>query len=197
MVEYLNHLIEAYGYYALFVGTFLEGETILVLAGMAASLEHLKLPWVWAVAFAGSLLGDQTFFFIGRFKGKSFLAKRPTWQPQIGKVHRILERHHVLLLLGFRFLYGLRTVIPFVVGSSAVKTSRFIILNVIGAIIWAIVVGTGGYLFGAALLAIHKDVGHAVLIALGVIGILIWLVRHLRQRRAAIRKSARENGRGI
>lgn len=54
----LAGLIAAHGYWALALGAFLEGETILVLAGVAAHRGYLDLRLVILVAFAGSLLGD-------------------------------------------------------------------------------------------------------------------------------------------
>jgi membrane protein DedA with SNARE-associated domain len=57
-------VIGSYGYIALFLGTFVEGETILLMAGFAAHLGYLYLPWVILVAFLGSLSGDQVFFLL-------------------------------------------------------------------------------------------------------------------------------------
>ena len=198
MVEQLSDFIKDYGYFALFVGTFLEGETILVLGGLAAAAGDLDLWLVIVVAFCGSLAGDQTVFFIGRFLGARILgrltAHRPWRQARVDKVHRLLERHHVLLLLGFRFLYGLRNIIPLVIGSSEVKTSRFIFLNVIGAAVWAVTVACGGFLFGHALeLFIGKARG-IVLLSVAGIAVLIWIVRHLYLRRAARRAKQAEGG---
>lgn len=68
-------LIKEFGYLAVFVGTFLEGETILVVAGFAAYETYLELPLVILFAFLGSLFGDQLYFFIGRYKGQSLLKK--------------------------------------------------------------------------------------------------------------------------
>jgi len=191
MLEQLSGFIKDYGYFALFVGTFLEGETILVLGGLAAAAGDLDLRWVIVVAFCGSLAGDQTVFFIGRFLGTRILgrltAHRPWRQARVDKVHRLLERHHVLLLLGFRFLYGLRNIIPLVVGSSEVKTSRFIFLSVIGAAIWAVTVATGGFLFGHALELFVGKARGIVLIGVAAIAVIIWIVRHLYLRRAARR----------
>ena len=62
----LQSLIDTYGYLAILVGTFFEGETILVLGGFAAYRGYLHLPWVIIAAFVGSLCGDQLFFFLGR-----------------------------------------------------------------------------------------------------------------------------------
>ena len=50
---------------AVILGTFLEGETILVLAGLAAHQGYLSLSGIILAAFAGSLCGDQLFFFWG------------------------------------------------------------------------------------------------------------------------------------
>ena len=49
----LQSLIENYGYLAILIGTFLEGETIVILAGFAAQLGYLELPWVIVTAIAG------------------------------------------------------------------------------------------------------------------------------------------------
>lgn len=72
-----HQLIIDYGYLALFIGTFLEGETILVIAGFLAHSGYLELHWVILSAFLGTFAGDQTFFYLGRFKGIAFLEKRP------------------------------------------------------------------------------------------------------------------------
>jgi membrane protein DedA with SNARE-associated domain len=57
----LLSIIENYEYAAILIGTFLEGETILVLAGLAAHQGYLVLTWVILAAFLGSLGGDQLF----------------------------------------------------------------------------------------------------------------------------------------
>ena len=65
----LESLIANYGYAAVLIGTFVEGETILVIAGFAAHRGYLSLPWVILLAFAGSLAGDQLWFYVGRRSG--------------------------------------------------------------------------------------------------------------------------------
>lgn len=144
----LLQLVSDYGYYALFVGTFLEGETILVIAGFLASTGHLELFWVVVSAFLGTFAGDQTFFYLGRLKGIAFLEKRPLWHSKTDKVFDLLRRHQMKVVLGFRFLYGVRNVTPFVIGASRMHPGKFFVLNFLGALVWAIVVGYLGYTFG-------------------------------------------------
>jgi membrane protein DedA with SNARE-associated domain len=181
----LESLIRTYGYLAVLVGTFLEGETVLVLAGFAARLGYMKLPGVILAAFVGSLSGDQLFFYIGRRHGQAFLEKRPHWQARARRVHKLLEKHGTPFMIGFRFLYGLRTVSPFVIGTSSVPAGFFLLLNSIGAIIWAAAVGTGGYLFGHALQAIIGDLKRyeqGALAAIVIIGLSVWIIHLCRHR---------------
>jgi membrane protein DedA with SNARE-associated domain len=181
----LETLIETYGYVTILVGTFLEGETILVLGGFAAHRGYLALWGVVAAAFAGSLCGDQLFFFLGRRHSHWLLERRPNWKNRVERVHRLLDRYQTPMILSFRFLYGLRTVSPFVIGMSPVSTAKFIVLNAVGALVWAVAIGTGGYMFGHALEIIIGDIQRFETIVFALVaagGTLIWAL-HLHRRR--------------
>lgn len=178
----LQQLVSEYGYLALFIGTYLEGETILVIAGFLAFSGHLELPWVMFWAFLGTFAGDQTFFYLGRWKGIAFLEKRPLWHSKTDRVFELLHKHQIPVILGFRFLYGVRNVTPFVIGASRIHPLKFFGLNFLGAAIWAITVGYLGYKFGDMAEAIIDNFKQyemyilAVLIAGGLF--LFWRANH-------------------
>lgn len=156
----LETFFETYGYPALLIGTFFEGETFLVLAGFAASLGYLDIPWVILVAFAGTLSGDQVFFYLGRRHSamvQSFLTYYPAWQNRVERAQRLIEGHQAALAFIFHFLYGLRIAFLLVVGLSRIPAGRFFVLNFLSALVWAVIVGMGGYLFGSALALIIGD----------------------------------------
>ena len=183
----LEELVSTYGYAAIGIGTFLEGETILIVGGFAAHRGFLELPWVIFCAFFGTLFGDQLYFYIGRSQGKAFLEKRPAWKSKSEKVFLLLDQHQTWLILGFRFLYGLRTITPFIIGASRVSPLRFLVLNIIGALVWAIVIGVSGYLFGHTLELIVDDIKQYelwVFTAIAGLGVLIWFI-HWRKKAAA------------
>jgi len=182
----LEQLVNDWGYLALFVGTFLEGETIMVLSGLAARRGFLDLPWVMLVGGLGSLLGDQFFFFLGRRHRDRQMVRFPTLRDKMIRAARLLDRHRVPVMLGFRFLYGLRAVLPFVIGTGPVRAPVFLALNLLGAAIWAIVVAWGGYALGAALEAFLGKLKHYELAAFGGLaglGLVVWLVSYWRARR--------------
>jgi membrane protein DedA with SNARE-associated domain len=182
----LQSIIENYGYAAILIGTFLEGETILVLAGLAAHQGYLVLTWVILAAFLGSLGGDQLFFYLGRRHSQAILSRRPGWKQKAVKVNRMMNRLQTPLILCFRFLYGLRTVTPFAIGMSTVSAKKFILLNAAGALVWAAAVASGGYLFGHVLeVIIGKAKSYEIYImgSVAMVGVLIWIFHFYRRRR--------------
>lgn len=184
----LQSIIENYGYAAILIGTFLEGETILVLAGLAAHQGYLALSWVILAAFVGSLCGDQLFFYLGRRHSQAVLSRRPAWKQKAEKVHKMMNRFETTMILSFRFFYGLRTVTPFIIGTSTVSVKKFVVLNAAGALIWAAAVGSGGYLFGHALnVFIGKLKSYEIYImgSVAIVGLLIWVFHFYRRRRRA------------
>lgn len=178
--------VEHYGYAVLVAGTFLEGETILVLGGLVAKLGYLHLPGVIAAGFAGTLFGDQLYFHLGRRHGPALLARRPRWQMQADRVFTLVERHPDLVILAFRFLYGLRTVTPFVLGMSRVPAWRYTVLNAAGGLVWASAVAGAGYLVGHAaevFLGELRRYEGAVVGAVAAAGAAVWVFHLLRARR--------------
>lgn len=194
----IQHLVERYGYIGLFIGTFLEGETILVLAGVMAQRGFLTLPGVVIAAFLGSFSGDQLFFWIGKTHGQKFLERRPHWQRRVQRVKHWMGRAQTPFALGFRFLYGLRTVSPFALGMFQMSGWRFLILNFLGAAIWATAFGGGGYLFGHALdpmLENFHQYSAYVFLAAGLAAAAVLLIQlHRRRKEAEEADKAEESG---
>ncbi len=182
----LQSLIENYGYWALLIGTFMEGETILVLAGLAAHQGYLELKWVFPVAFIGTFISDQLFFQLGHRKGRQFVMSRPKWKRRAERIQPLLDKYQTFVVLGFRYFYGLRNIVPVLIGSTGFSPRRFFVLNFLGAWLWAVTVGYGGYLFGEAIEAVIKDVRKYelwIIAAVAFIGIVIWLYHILRSRK--------------
>jgi membrane protein DedA with SNARE-associated domain len=178
----LQSLIENYGYLTVFIGAFLEGETILVMAGFAAYRGYLDLEKVILIALFAGFLGDQLYFFLGRRHGRDILARFPTLKPRVERVDTLLRRYHLLLIPGIRFMYGLRIVGPIAFGMGRVEAVRFLFLNFIGATLWAPLIAGAGYLFGGALESLLHDIHRYEKLILGAFicfGLGAWAVRRL------------------
>jgi membrane protein DedA with SNARE-associated domain len=178
----LDALIAAHGYWVVLAGTFLEGETVLLLGGIAAHRGLLRLGGVIMAAIAGSMAGDQFFFWLGRWLGETWIERRPHWRERSRRALALALRGGWWFLIGFRFLYGLRSVTPLALGAAGFPVGRFVVGNVIGAVVWGVTVGVAGYLLGhaaeAVLGTIRRDTLWLLLVFLvGAVG--YWLVRWL------------------
>lgn len=175
----LSELIESYGYWAVLGGTLLESESVLLLAGYAAYRGLLGLHIVIAAAIVGSFLGDQLWFYLGRTRGEKLLKKFPSYAASAKRAQKLLDRHHTSVILGLRFLFGLRIVLPFAIGmSKRISTLRFQVLNLLGAVIWAASGTLAGFLFGRAIETVLDDFhryDQYIYLFLATAGIAYWL----------------------
>jgi membrane protein DedA with SNARE-associated domain len=184
----MNDLIGNLGYLAIFVGTFLEGETILALGGVAAAYGYLSFPGVVAIAVLGAFLGDQACFFIGRRYGHRALARFPMLAAKAPRVQAILKRWDAPAVIVLRFLYGLRIAGPIVIGTCGISPWRLALFNFIGTLIWAPLVAGIGYLAGQTLevwIGRLKHVQIAVLMAMVLAAMILWLVILWRRNRGS------------
>ncbi|MGF1528342.1 MAG: DedA family protein [Candidatus Competibacterales bacterium] len=173
----MEHFIAEYGYWAIFLGAMVEGEVTLIIGGFLAHREYLFLVGVIAAAFLGGMVNDHLFFFLGRYKGMAWLAKRPRWRAYSETMIRQLHAHQTWIILSFRFFYGLRALTPFLIGASGIHPLRFFVLNAIGALVWAVLLGCLGYFLGQTLTRLIDDLHRfelAIILLLALTGLVVW-----------------------
>ncbi|NNA05954.1 DedA family protein [Pseudomonas lundensis] len=184
----VNYLLATYGYWAIFIGCLLEGETILILGGMAAHQHVLKLLPVIGYASLAGMLGDQLLFWAGRYFGERLLPRLHKQQAAIDKVTSLIQHHPTVSIFSVRFLYGMRLVGPMVIGASKVSPLKFACINLVGAVMWATLFASAGYWAGEFLQRVLGDLKpYRLPIALGVVALVVavGLIRHFRAKRKA------------
>ena len=140
--------LQEFGYVALMIGTFFEGETAILIASSLIYQGFFDaVPTVFA-GFAGSFVSDWLYYLIGRLNGKYFIDRRPKLKAKLEPVRSLFQKHQLQILLSYRFLYGFRVIIPIVIGMSRVTPSQFLLFSVIGGLFWASIVSAVGYLIG-------------------------------------------------
>jgi membrane protein DedA with SNARE-associated domain len=180
----LEQVIETYGALGVLVGSFFEGEAIVVLAAFAAHQGYLSLWHVMLAAFVGACLGDQFYFYLGRRYGQAFLARRPPWKNRVGKATRLIERFHLWIIPAIRYIYGLRSVLCLAFGMSRVSSWTFAILNAAGVAVWSVLMSLGGYYLGWAMEMVLKDIRKyelATAMVIAAAGLAAWAIRRYRQ----------------
>ena len=189
----INYLLVNYGYWAVFIGCLLEGETILILGGLAAHQTSLQLPHVILIATLGGMLGDQILFCTGRNFGPRILPKLHRQQSAIDRVSDLIKRYPTASVFSVRFLYGMRLIGPLVIGASRLSPIRFALINLLGAAVWATLFAMGGYWAGEALQHLLGDLKpYRLPIFIGVVVLAVGVALY-RHHRAKV-KVARSHG---
>src|ERR1700730_16732245 len=143
-------LLHKFGYLAVFVGTFLEGETILVMAGFFAQRGYLSLFPVALAASLGSYTGHVFWFWLGRTQGVRLLERFPRMKRHFGRGIRMFERYGAPAIFITQWLYGLRITCAVIIGISNISTLKFLIYEAITCAVWAAVIAGLGFVFGTA-----------------------------------------------
>ncbi|RMF90357.1 MAG: phosphatase PAP2 family protein [Nitrospinota bacterium] len=201
IVDFLLPYMHQWGYYLLFVMTFLEtsafvgllvpGEGLVVMAGFFASHRALDLGDVIWVASVGAILGDTVGYWIGYRFGEKFFRRYGRYlffKPEyLEEAQRFFVRHGGKTVFVGRFLSWLRAFAPVVAGLSHMPYPRFLLANLLGGVAWAITFALAGYFVGNSWDLIRGYLGRLGLFAFigGGLGLyLVWLVqkkRHMLQ----------------
>jgi len=145
VVSDLPALLHQYGYLLIFLGTFAEGESLLVLGGYFAHSGYLDLSGVILTAFIAAVCGDQLFFHLGRRHATRLFERFPRLHDKVLVAVRRAERHQNLVVLGMRFLWGLRIALPLAMGMTRMNGLKFFWLNLLSAAVWAALFAGLGY----------------------------------------------------
>jgi membrane protein DedA with SNARE-associated domain len=180
-------LLERFGYLAVFVGTFLEGEAILVMAGFFAERGYLRPVPVGIIAFFGSYSGHMFWFWLGRRHGVRLLDRFPRIKAHMGKGIRMFERYGATAIVITQWLYGLRITCAVVVGMSRISMMKFMFYEGVSCAAWAATITALGYYFGAAVEAVLGKAAnvekYALLVIIGVAA-GVWLYHRWKERRS-------------
>ena len=192
-------LLHDYGYWTILVWTFLEGETVVIIAGILAQQGYLAPNLIVLCAFFGSCTSDQLMFLLGKYKGRAVLARFPRLARNAERAETLVRKYETPLILSFRFIYGVRNITPIMLGINRVNHLKFLVLNIIGAGVWALCFTWGGFFFGKLFERIILGASHAIfylLVAIAAIAGLIWYIRQRKRSKEFMQIIKKYDGQG-
>jgi len=193
-LENFFDFVHNWGYIAVFLGSLIEGESIILTACALAALGYLNIYRIMITAFIGTLLADQLLYYVGRLYGEKILIRFPRLEKHSHKALRLLKKYDTLFILSCRFIYGIRVISSIVIGMSGVPPKRFTPLNIIAAVIWTLVSCVGGYIAADLIVHFFHQVMafQNILIGIGGGGLLAW--KFWRYYKKSKRKSHHQQG---
>lgn len=157
MDEMLTNLA-TYGYVVLFVYSLGGGFAALMAAGVLSFAGKMDITTSIAVAAVANFVGDALLFYLARYHKGEMMEYFRKHKRKLAFSHLLIKRHGSWIIIMKKFIYGLKTLVTLAVGLTKYDFWKFSGYNAIGAIIWAVVVGGGSYLFGGAIIEGYKMV---------------------------------------
>jgi membrane-associated protein len=160
----------------LVVTPFLPGDSLLFAAGALAATGAMDLTLVLVLIASAAIIGDAVNYAIGRAVGPRVFTAADTatgWQRKLlnrqhlDRAHGFFEKHGAIAVISSRFAPIIRTFVPFVAGAAAMSASKFLLYNVVGAVLWTAICVGAGYAFGQV--PVIKN--NFSLVALGIVAV--------------------------
>jgi len=178
-LDFARHMIDQYGYLAVFISTFIEGEAVVLVAAALTASGLLQAHWVIAAAALGAYIGHTMFFVIGRWKGMELIEAFPFLRRHYPKANLIMDKYANWSVFVFQYLYGLRLVSAILFGCSTITFPRFLLLQVLNCISWACLVFFAGHVLGMIAMTLFEMVGlYGLLLIAGLLALLALLLYH-------------------
>jgi membrane-associated protein len=187
-----QNLIATFGYLGMFltvfietgllVGFFLPGDSLLLAAGIFAATPGAPIQIIPTILvfIAGSFLGDQLGYWVGRLAGPRVFNRPQSrfFDPaNVEKAKAFFDKYGVLTIIVARFVPVVRAFAPTMAGVTKLNYALFMGLSAVGAILWGAGVTSLGYFLGQLIPDLEKYI-YLVVIG-GILAAVVPSVLHL------------------
>lgn len=158
-VEFVKNLIESFGYFGIFLGTFLESiippipsEPLLAFAGFLIS--EGKFTWFGVIfsAVLGNLTSSALIWWLGNKYGENFLLKYGKYigfsKEELIKSEKLFNKYGYFIVFACQLLPLMRSLISIPAGVLKTKLVPFLLSTAAGATIWLTILTYLGYSLG-------------------------------------------------
>lgn len=172
----------------LLLGFLLPGDTILFGAGLLAAAPNsgVNIGVLVLGAFVAAVAGNEVGYRTGRRFGRSWLESRESGRAldQLRRTESFYDRYGWISVVVARWIPWVRTFMPIVAGTAAMRRASFTSANVVGALSWAValpIVGYYAYQFPTLRTIAFTIAG--IFITISLVGLAVMLVRDAVRRR--------------
>ena len=148
-MEDIINSISQYGYIIIALYSFGGGFFAIVGGAILASMGKLDIFLVIAIAGTSNMVGDLFLFYFGKYNKKDVL-EYPFFIKHRRKVaysKLMIKKYEIFTIFIQKYIYGVKTIIPILLGIVNYNFSKFAILNIVASFVWAVVMGFGGFYF--------------------------------------------------
>jgi membrane protein DedA with SNARE-associated domain len=167
-------IVREFGYFFVFIGTFIEGEATLIAAGVMIREASLTFAGVVAIAVVSSFLSHFSFYLLGYLGGHSFLTRLRDLESRVLRPYSLVRRYETAGVFIFQYVLGFRLARSVAFGLAGMSPLKYGMLQLISCLVWASLLSLLGYLFGYSAELYFEDVGKVLLVVMLLGLVLAW-----------------------
>ena len=177
---------------------FLPGDSLLFIGGAFCASGEMNLGLLIVLLLVAAVAGNTVNYMIGRaigprvFNSHIPFLERFLDRAALQKTHNFYEKHGGKTIVLARFIPVVRTFAPFVAGASEMTVSRFQLFNILGALLWVLLLVLLGYFFGN-IPFIRQYLNVIVLVGIGaaVVPVVLGALWKVTRKNAAAKQGSR------
>jgi membrane protein DedA with SNARE-associated domain len=190
----MQGLIERWGLLAVFLGTLVEGEVVMILAGVVAHLGLIGLPAALVTGALGGFASDFAWFSAGR-AGATWIRETRLFRQTEPVIAKVADRMGPWQVMFCRLVYGTRVPTMLLWGVRGLRPTRFAAFAFPGCVLWASIFGIAGFLLSGSAALIIGEVKRLQRWLLGAVAVAFVIIVGLKilariQKRRAARTAA-------
>ena len=132
----------------LFFGFFLPGDSLLLTAGVLASVGRVELALLIPFSILAAFVGDQLGYAMGRRSGDALSGRYRFVRDNVKRASEFYSKHGGKAIVLARFVPVVRTFAPMVAGAARMRYLRFTVFNLAGGMLWVLSITLAGYFLG-------------------------------------------------
>lgn len=168
----------------LLIGFFLPGDSLIFTAGLLASQGYFGI-WQFIIgAILAAVFGNQLGYYLGKKFGPKIFNKEESvlfHRDHVEKAKKFYSDHGAPTLILARFAPIIRTFVPVLAGVGQMPKNQFLLYNVIGGILWILVLSWLGFFIGETVPDIDKYI-LPILVIIIILSITPALIAYLKKK---------------
>ncbi len=149
-MEDILHSLATYGYLILAYYSFGGGMLGLIGAGILSAMGTMDITFSILIATVANFVGDTVLFYLAQTNKKEVQKYLTKHKRKIAWTNLLMRRYGWMVVFLQKYIYGVKTLVPIVMGLTKYDFKKFTLLNLPASIVWGLVVGLVSFYFSTA-----------------------------------------------
>jgi membrane protein DedA with SNARE-associated domain len=150
--------LETWGYLAVAFFSFGGSFMIVAAAGVFSAMGHMDLTLALFVAAVANFLGDNFLFYLARYHRKEVMPYFAKHRRKLALANLIMRRYGIWAIFVQKFLYGVKTLVPLVMGMGKFPFGTFVFYNIFASILFVCVIGFSAYFASDTIVSLFENI---------------------------------------